>query len=69
MSGSARNQNSVGGGLISSARYLIWEPMEEVLVFQHDPFEDWDFLRGFGESKETDYRICRLFHGEMPEEE
>jgi GMP synthase (glutamine-hydrolysing) len=42
--------------------------MEEILVFQHGPFED---LGVFGEvlDKQSAYcRVIRLFHGEMPAE-
>ena len=42
--------------------------MEEVLVFQHDPFEDLGFFAEVLEKQKTPYRIIRLFHGEMPAE-
>jgi GMP synthase-like glutamine amidotransferase len=43
--------------------------MEEVLVFQHDPFEDLGFFGEVLEKQGADYRVVRLFHGEMPAEE
>jgi GMP synthase (glutamine-hydrolysing) len=43
--------------------------MEEVLVFQHDPFEDLGFFAEVLEKEGTSYRTIRLFHGEMPAEE
>jgi len=43
--------------------------MEEVLVFQHDPFEELGFFAEILEKQGTDYRVLRLFHGEMPTEE
>jgi GMP synthase (glutamine-hydrolysing) len=43
--------------------------MEEVLVFQHDPFEDLGFFGEVLEKQGADYRVLHLFHGEMPEEE
>ena len=43
--------------------------MEEVLVFQHDPFEDLGFFAEVLEKQRSTYRIVRLFHGEMPAEE
>ena len=42
--------------------------MEEVLVF-HDPFEDLGFFAEVLEKQRSDYRVVRLFHGEMPAEE
>jgi GMP synthase (glutamine-hydrolysing) len=43
--------------------------MKEVLVFQHDPFEDLGFFGEVLEKQGADYRVLRLFHGEMPAEE
>jgi hypothetical protein len=43
--------------------------MEEVLVFQHDPFEDLGFFAEVLEKKRASYRVIQLFHGEMPAEE
>jgi len=43
--------------------------MEEVLVFQHDPFEDLGFFAEVLDREEARYRIVRLFHGEMPAED
>ena len=43
--------------------------MEEVLVFQHDPFEDLGFFGEVLEKQGAEYRVVRLFHGEMPAEE
>ncbi|HEY7220941.1 MAG TPA: gamma-glutamyl-gamma-aminobutyrate hydrolase family protein [Candidatus Binatia bacterium] len=43
--------------------------MEEVLVFQHDPFEDLGFFAEVLEKQGADYRVVRLFHGETPAEE
>ena len=42
--------------------------MEEVLVFQHDPFEDLGFFAEVLEKQRIVYRVLRLFHGEMPAE-
>ncbi|MGE5219341.1 MAG: type 1 glutamine amidotransferase [Chloroflexota bacterium] len=43
--------------------------MDEVVVFQHDPFEDLGFFAEVLEKQGADYRVVRLFHGEMPNEE
>jgi GMP synthase (glutamine-hydrolysing) len=43
--------------------------MEEVLVFQHDPFEDLGFFAEVLEKQGVDYRVLRLFNGEMPAED
>jgi GMP synthase (glutamine-hydrolysing) len=43
--------------------------MKEVLVFQHDPFEDLGFFSEILEKQRTVYRVLRLFHGEMPAED
>ena len=43
--------------------------MEEVLVFQHDPFEDLGFFAEVLEKQGTSYRLVRLFHGETPAED
>ena len=43
--------------------------MEEVLVFQHDPFEDLGWFAEVLEQQGADYRVLRLFHGEMPAED
>jgi GMP synthase (glutamine-hydrolysing) len=43
--------------------------MKEVLVFQHDPFEDLGFFAEVLEKQRTGYRVLRLFHGEMPAED
>ena len=43
--------------------------MEEVLVFQHDPFEDLGFFAEVLEKQGAEYRVLRLFHGEMPTED
>ena len=43
--------------------------MEEVLVFQHDPFEDLGFFAEVLDREKTSYRTLRLFHGEMPAED
>jgi GMP synthase-like glutamine amidotransferase len=43
--------------------------MSEVLVFQHDPFEDLGFFAEVLEKQGAEYRVVRLFHGEMPAEE
>jgi GMP synthase (glutamine-hydrolysing) len=40
--------------------------MEEVLVFQHDPFEDLGFFAEVLEKEHANYRTIRLFHGEVP---
>ncbi|HTN71414.1 MAG TPA: gamma-glutamyl-gamma-aminobutyrate hydrolase family protein [Methylomirabilota bacterium] len=42
--------------------------MKEVLVFQHDPFEDLGFFAEVLEKQGAAYRVVRLFHGEMPAE-
>ena len=43
--------------------------MEEVLVFQHDPFEDLGFFAEILDKERAKHRTIRLFHGEMPNEE
>lgn len=43
--------------------------MEQVLVFQHDPFEDLGFFGEVLEKQGEEYRVLRLFDGEMPAEE
>jgi GMP synthase (glutamine-hydrolysing) len=43
--------------------------MEEVLVFQHDPFEDLGFFAEVLEKQGVEYQVLRLFHGEMPTED
>ena len=42
--------------------------MGEVVVFQHDPFEDLGFFAEVLEKQQTAYRVIRLFHDEMPAE-
>jgi GMP synthase (glutamine-hydrolysing) len=42
--------------------------MSEVLVFQHDPFEDLGLFAEVLARQGTDYRVVRLFDGEMPAE-
>lgn len=42
--------------------------MGEVLVFQHDPLEDLGFFGEVLHKQRADYRVARLFHGEMPAE-
>jgi GMP synthase (glutamine-hydrolysing) len=43
--------------------------MEEILVFQHDPFEDLGVFAEVLERQGLSYRVIRLFHGEMPTED
>jgi GMP synthase (glutamine-hydrolysing) len=43
--------------------------MEEVLVFQHDPFEDLGLFAEVLEKEQARHRTLRLFHGEMPAED
>lgn len=43
--------------------------MEEVLVFQHDPFEELGFFAEILDRQGARYRIVRLFHDEMPVED
>ncbi|MGH7795883.1 MAG: type 1 glutamine amidotransferase [Candidatus Binatia bacterium] len=43
--------------------------MSEVLVFQHDPLADLGFFGEVLERQGAEYRIVRLFDGEMPGEE
>ena len=43
--------------------------MEEVLVFQHAPFEDLGLFGEVFERQGADYRVLRLFEGQMPAEE
>ncbi len=38
--------------------------MEEILVFQHDPFEDLGVFAAVLERQAANYRVIRLFHGE-----
>ncbi len=40
--------------------------MNEVLVFQHDPFEDLGFFAEVLDKQQVEYRVVRLFHGETP---
>ena len=42
--------------------------MEEIVVFQHDPFEDLGFFAEILAKQNANYRVIRLFHGEMPAE-
>lgn len=42
--------------------------MGEVLVFQHDPFEDLGLFAEVLAKQGADYRVIRLFHGETPAE-
>jgi GMP synthase (glutamine-hydrolysing) len=43
--------------------------MGEVLVFQHDPFEDLGFFAEVLEKQRANFRTIRLFHGEIPAED
>jgi len=43
--------------------------MEEVLVFQHDPFEDLEFFAEVFEREKAGFRRIRIFQGEMPPDE
>jgi GMP synthase-like glutamine amidotransferase len=43
--------------------------MKEVLVFQHDVFEDLGFFSEVFDKQGAEYRVVRLFHGEMPAED
>ena len=43
--------------------------MEDVLVFQHDPFEDLGIFAAVLEKQGAGCRVIRLFHGEMPAED
>jgi GMP synthase (glutamine-hydrolysing) len=43
--------------------------MEEVLVFQHDPFEDLGVFAEVLDRKKATHRSVRLFHGETPGED
>ena len=43
--------------------------MDEVLVFQHDPFEDLGFFAEVLEKQGASFRTIRLFHGEVPAED
>jgi GMP synthase (glutamine-hydrolysing) len=43
--------------------------MEEILVFQHDPFEDLGVFATVLERQAANYRVIRLFHGETPAED
>ena len=43
--------------------------MNEVLVFQHDPFEDLGFFAEVLQNQGTSFRTIRLFHGEVPAED
>ncbi len=43
--------------------------MKEVLVFQHDPFDDLGFFAEVFDKQKADFRLIRLFHGEVPAEE
>jgi GMP synthase-like glutamine amidotransferase len=43
--------------------------VQEVLVFQHDPFQDLGFFPEVLKKERTPYRVIRMFQGEMPAEE
>jgi GMP synthase-like glutamine amidotransferase len=43
--------------------------MKEVLVFQHDVFVDLGFFSEVFDKQGAEYRVVRLFHGEMPAED
>jgi GMP synthase (glutamine-hydrolysing) len=43
--------------------------MEEILVFQHDPFVSLGFFAEVLEKHNRSFRVVRLFHGEMPAED
>jgi GMP synthase (glutamine-hydrolysing) len=43
--------------------------MQEIVVFQHDPFENLGFFADILEQQKANYRVVRLFHGEMPAED
>jgi GMP synthase (glutamine-hydrolysing) len=43
--------------------------MEEILVFQHDPFEDLGVFAGILERQAAHYRVIQLFDGETPTED
>jgi GMP synthase (glutamine-hydrolysing) len=43
--------------------------MEEVLVFQHDPFEDLGFFAEVLDKQRITCRVIQLFHGEVPAED
>jgi GMP synthase-like glutamine amidotransferase len=43
--------------------------MQEVLVFQHDPFEDLGFFAEVLDKLGSEFRVLRLHHGEMPAED
>jgi GMP synthase-like glutamine amidotransferase len=43
--------------------------VEEVLVFQHDPYQDLGHFAEVLERNRADYRLVRLFHGENPGEQ
>ena len=42
--------------------------MEEILVFQHDPFEDLGVFGEVLDKQRASCRVIRLFHGEVPAE-
>lgn len=42
--------------------------MDEVLVFQHDPSEELGLFGQVLQKQRADYRVVRLFHGELPAE-
>jgi len=46
--------------------WFHWRPMEEVLVFQHDSYEDLGIFAEVLEKFGVDYRVLRLHDGEMP---
>jgi GMP synthase (glutamine-hydrolysing) len=43
--------------------------MQEILIFQHDPFEDLGVFAEVLERQGASYRVIRLFHGETPTED
>jgi GMP synthase (glutamine-hydrolysing) len=54
-------QNSFSAGAIGECAQS-----GEVLIFQHDPFEDAGLFAEVLDKQRVSYRTVRLFHGEMP---
>lgn len=60
---------NAGRNLICGIKPIKLGPMEEILVFQHDPFEDLGVFAEVLERQAAGYRVIRLFDGETPTED
>jgi hypothetical protein len=55
---------NAGRNLICGIKPIKLGPMEEILVFKHDPFEDLGVFAEVLERQAAGYRVIRLFDGE-----